>query len=159
MTRIAACLLTIAAASPAVAGTWDLFVTRCLTPMEEIALEQPGDLTADAQFKNDGDTYATYKTAKTGAVLSVSDGRDGRPQWCRVHLDDETGEASAEIANSFLAWSSGVADDQYEEIEGDSERLTLRSTEWREPKLDVSMRMGPNGAGITLEARETDLEG
>jgi len=152
-------LAVVFGASVAQAGAWEEFEQRCLVPMENIDLAQPNDLTPLRKFKNDGDTYSDYGFDDGNHILSVSDGRSGRAHWCTVGVAVERDEPSAEIANKFLAWSGQHGNlGRYEEVASKDGALVLRSTTWREPKIDVKMLLLPSGPGIFLSAEETDLE-
>jgi hypothetical protein len=157
--RVVTLCVAVLAAGGAQAGAWEEFEQRCLVPMENVALGQPTDLRPHRQFKNDGDTYTDYAFEDGNHILSVSDGRAGRAQWCSVGIADETTEPSAEIANKFLAWSSRAdVSQRYAEVASKPGALVLRSLEWREPRMDVTMLLLPSGPGIFLSAEETDLE-
>lgn len=151
--------VVLGSSGAAQAGAWEEFERRCLMPMEDIALAQPGDLTPLSTSKNDGDTYSDYGFEDGPHILSVSDGRSGHAHWCTVGVESEGVEPSAEIANKFLNWSSQLGfEDRYEEVVSQEGALVLRSTTWREPKMDVKMLMLPAGPGIFLSVEETDLE-
>ncbi|MEO0830919.1 MAG: hypothetical protein AAFY03_10730 [Pseudomonadota bacterium] len=158
MTSAAVILLTGFTPNPAIVAAWDAFRTRCLEPQENVVLAQPTDLEPHQSFKNDGDTYSTYLVGTASAVLEVSDGRGGLPQWCSLHWPTRDPE-SFELGGYFLDWADEAAKDRYDVIERPGDAMVLRSTNWREPKLDVSLRTLPGEDGIVLEARETDLEG
>ncbi|RLJ51828.1 hypothetical protein BCF46_2053 [Litoreibacter meonggei] len=142
------------AASGAQAGAWEEFETRCLVPMENVALVQPDDLRHDKKFKNDGDTYSTYRIGDV--KLAISDGRANQPKWCRVTL---RGEQARELMDAGFEWSARAqADERYNLIGEPVLGFVVRSTQWREPKIDVSLSMQMKGGQFTLRVEETDLE-
>jgi len=141
-------------AGVAQAGAWEEFETRCLGPMENVALAHPADHKQHKSFKNDGGTYTTYRI--DGATLAVSDGRMDQAQWCLVQV---RGAEAPVFMDAGLAWSAlAQKSGRYEKIEDRVMGFVLRSTEWREPKIDVSMTMAMKGGQFTLRVLETDLE-
>jgi hypothetical protein len=141
--------------SAAHANAWEEFEQRCLVPMENVSLVLPSDLTPIAQFKNDGDPYNEYDVG-SGVKLWVSYGDAGAPQWCHVILPS----SSPETGRSFLAWSERAVElRRYEELAAPrGDRMILRSTEWREPRMDVRVIVPHHLGGLTLSAMETELE-
>ncbi|KAG1649655.1 High-affinity branched-chain amino acid transport ATP-binding protein LivG [Nymphon striatum] len=131
------------------AGAWEEFEARCLVPMENVSLRQPDSLEAYKNFKNDGDTYSTYKIGK--AKLAISDGRGDAPQWCWIDVDHT--EATG-FSKQALSWGgTAQTGNRYELIEDRVLGYLLRSTTWREPKLEVSLKMRGKGSSFLMHAR------
>ena len=141
--------------SNAQTGTWEEFETLCLTPLEEVTLAQPEDLNAHKNFKNDGDTYSTYKIAS--AKIAISDGRAAQAQWCYISTRPPVSVPFGKQAESWR--EVAIASGRYELIDEYVLGFHLRSTEWREPRIDVTLRMQGKGAYFVMRAEETDLEG
>ncbi|WP_090212919.1 hypothetical protein [Litoreibacter janthinus] len=140
--------------SAALAGAWEEFESLCLLPMENISLAQPTTLEPYQSFKNDGDTYTTYKI--DGAKLAISDGRAGASKWCWIDVGPR---AATRFSESSSSWSeSAQADVRYELIDKRAPGFLLRSTSWREPKLDVTLSMRGKGSNLIMRVEETDLE-
>ncbi len=150
-----AAVLLALLATAAQADAWKEFEARCLTPMEEVSLALPDDLEADGHFKNDGDTYSTYAFAGFG--IAISDGRGDRPHWCFVSTEPAASQVFQERADAWR--SSAIAEETYELIGELDPGFHLRSTEWREPRIDVVLTMGDAGTSFNMRVEETDLEG
>ncbi|NSX54976.1 hypothetical protein [Parasulfitobacter algicola] len=136
------------------AGAWQIFRDNCLFPIESGELVQLTDMTPSASFKNDGDTYSKYNFDNGAYILSISDSG----QWCYLVVTNEKTEASADIANEFLAWSSQLeVIDRYQEIEGEQDALMLVSAFWRTPKMSVTLRFLKTGI-LLRAAEEVDLD-
>ncbi|TKW67844.1 MAG: hypothetical protein DI616_05925 [Paracoccus denitrificans] len=113
------------AAPPVLAGAaWDAFTTHCLHPLEAGRLEQPTDLAAAAHYKNDGDTYSRYALEDGRIELSVSDGRAGRPKWCRLRT---TSSGPDDTAKDFLGWAERQGPGAgYEGIPSSTKQIVMR---------------------------------
>lgn len=161
--------MTICPAS-VTAGAWDQFDRHCLTPLAATTLSQPADLVEMSRYKNDGDTFTNY-ALDNGAVLSVSDGRADYAKWCTLLSETDVALIVTEYENwvahpdpdhayvplqaaDFEVGSSGLAP---VEQTGVTTR-GVRSTDWREPRLDVIMSLPDSGAWVEIFVRDTDLE-
>lgn len=142
------------AATGAQAEVWDQFEQHCLTPLENVSLSQPETLKAHESFKNGDDTYSTYTIGR--AKLAISDGRADFAQWCWVKVDHTQ---AADFSKQALTWGeTAQTDSRYELIEERVLGYLLRSTTWREPKLEVSLTMNGKGSSFLMRVQETDLE-
>lgn len=148
---ISAILIACGAAQ---ADAWEEFDARCLVPMENVALAQPIDLRHDKSFKNDNDNFSSYQI--DGARLAISNGNMGLPQWCWMSVkgDDAPGFQDAAFEWRGRAQASG----RYTLIDKPVLGFVLRSTDWREPKIDVFLTMQMKGSQFILRVTETDLE-
>ncbi|WP_092780140.1 hypothetical protein [Jannaschia pohangensis] len=125
--------------------------------MADFELAAPTDLPLLRSLKNDGNGYSVFDGG--GFEVRVSDRLDaeGRGLFGAAMCSVVTAGEGAETANAFLMWSSRPeAFEMWEEVAGDGTALVLRSTTWREPKMEVSLTMGPES--VRLKAEETDLE-
>lgn len=152
--RHAVILCLMLGATPVQAGAWEEFEARCLVPMENIELAQPTDLTADKNFKNDGDTYSTY--AFEAFTLAISDGRAAQSQWCYVTIAASAGTELIARAQTWRGTHAGS--DRYQVIEDTGSGFHMQSLEWREPRIDVTLSRGGDDDLVTLRVEETDLE-
>ncbi|KIT15331.1 hypothetical protein [Jannaschia aquimarina] len=151
-------MIATASSASAEDATWTAFRTYCLGPMEAVALTHPTDLVALSNQNVFGVT--PYADATLDWTLSVSGSSaetghvSGAPTRCIV----ESRTNSALTANAFLFWTSRPETiSRYETVSAEGTSLTLRSTTWREPRMEVEMTL--SGADeISLTARETDLE-
>ncbi|MGJ8545663.1 MAG: hypothetical protein ACSHWZ_09500 [Sulfitobacter sp.] len=129
------------AAAAAEQTAWDVFVQRCVAPLEQGQLALPEDLTPARNFKNDGDFYSEYEVAGGDVVLAVSEGGGSYTQWCRV-----SGPSDAGLAAAVQAWRAGSGFEQ--EPSGDAQGdVVLRS---ERALLELQL----DGAAVLLRAAE-----
>lgn len=127
--------------------------------MANVALTQPVGLTQTGALKNDDHGLAVYSDDARRFELRISEGlnADGRREDGRAICNVIVEGAGAEVANDLLAWSSQPeAFEMWEDVSDGGPSLILRSTTWREPKMEVWMTLGETR--IILRATETDLE-
>ncbi len=142
------CITCVFFPTIAVADIWQSFESRCLTPLERIVPPDVGGL----QLVSAADGRRRFDVQ--GGTLFVSGNAPDEPTLCMVV---SRSEEPAEIANQFLAWSVLPRNmDRYAEIDLGDGALTLRSVEWREPQLELSLLVLEDS--VKLSARDTDLE-
>ncbi len=129
------------------AGTaWDMFVSRCLEPYENLALaihkgldEQPADQMRDAE--------TVFGPSSEGYLLVLNAAPVEGERTCAVH-----DPSARTLESGYLNWVEQVMQRQlYVPIDG-----MLSSNEWIEPQLQLEARFGESGA--VYEIIETDLE-
>ncbi|MEP5760794.1 MAG: hypothetical protein ABJ327_16090 [Litoreibacter sp.] len=144
-------IFVLASAGVARADVWDEFETRCLATMEAVT---PTDLTG----------------------LSRSEPQDGFDVWMgqegwklRLSLSDEDGNVcilegfdwSGDVSEAASGWATrALAAGKYEPLpEENSQYVSVyRSTNWREPRIEVRVQSSDGELVPQLIVQETDLE-
>ena len=138
--------MTVSANSALAETAWDMFVTRCLDPYENLALaihdgldEQPADQTRDAE--------TIFGPTTEGYLLVLNAAPDEGERACAVHDPSAT-----EPGSDYLEWIDDAMQRQlYVPIDG-----MLSTNEWIEPQLQLEARFGDGG--VVYEVIETELE-
>ena len=149
------------AAGGAVAGAWEEFQSRCLTPMENVRapvvsdLPQPGPVTLGDLVWMPELEGRQYDLPGGGTVMIVTD----EPLTCIVLQTAPTAEDAFEAAER---WAQARRDDRrYEDlaaIEMGKRNFNMGSTDWREPRLDIFGEARDEGRTAVFYVMETDLE-
>ena len=151
-------LALLFAGSSVHAGAWEEFEARCLVPMENVEASDVSGLMSRGK---------TSATAPFGRYYSDADWdfivlTNGEGSWCGVILGDPSERNLANVAPLAEAWiQTGISSERYFELSTSDHRRHFQSTEWREPRIEVSVRVNMNGienGEAVLIAKETDLE-
>lgn len=124
------------------AGTWETFEARCLERFEHVF---PADLRG-LEFAGADEGVEAW----TGAGVTLLRAQPGGPHgaFCEV-----SGVVDAARLETWIAGALTSGD--YSDVSTSDDTRILQSTEWREPRIEVSVsRTTPP----TLRVTETDLE-
>ena len=152
-------LAVVFGASAGQAGAWEEFERRCLVPMEAVTdpiTEGLSPLVAD----QNGTQVAYGWTPNDGAYVFLANTSD---DWQRTmcaltkiqmdRFEDLEAKVGAWVETELSA-SRYVRHDVYL----NNSAITLLSTDWREPKVEVVFDVSGRARVPTMQVRETDLE-
>lgn len=124
------------------AGAWEAFETRCLERFEHVF---PADLRG-LTFAGTLDGVDTWQ----GDGVTLTRAQPGGPHdaFCAIAGGFDAAAVEAWIAKAL---TSGA----YHDVSDNEATLVLQSTEWREPRIEVSVS---RATPPTLRVTETDLE-
>ncbi len=150
--------VAVFAGSAAQAGAWEEFEARCLVPMENVEASDVSGLMSRGKTSETVPFGRYYSDADWDFIVLTS----GDGSWCGVILGDPSERNLANIAPLAEAWiQTGISSERYFELSTSDHRRHFQSTEWREPRIEVSVRVNMNGienGEAVLIAKETDLE-
>ncbi|SDZ05640.1 hypothetical protein SAMN05444004_105207 [Jannaschia faecimaris] len=139
----------------ALADAWSVFEARCLDRMAEVAPPDLNGMTLLGSVPG-----LDIWTAPSGmTVTTTAPGEDAAlscaVSWDRIIPDRQTSGDKAK------AWTSeALRSDSWEDVTGTVSHspITLRSTLWREPRMEVAVSVLEVEGHPRFVARETDLE-
>lgn len=138
--RVLAVLLVLP--SFASAGAWDVFVARCLDPMENLVPPLVEDLERSGGGEN-APSYLLEDGVELVEELAPEDGLSA------CHVVDPSGEAEA----PFDAWiAQSLTDERYVIVDENIWHSHL----WTEPVLQIEKHRDAHG--LTLRILETELD-
>ena len=151
-------VLTCACVSAAHADAWGAFQDRCLGPVEEARFESPTDLvlldTIDDRSEGGVRIYALSDRGK--AIWVSGDGESGT-SFCMI-VGSSVELASLEAANEWADEMVKLGRYAFVPRGYTHDPIRLQSTQWREPKIEVSIQLGYTAEGASLAVKELDLE-
>ena len=144
-------ILVFACAGVASADVWDEFETRCLAMMEDVT---PTDLSGLSHLESqDGfEVWMGKEGWKLRLLLSNEDGN-----VCIIEGFDWS-EAVSQAASNWA--SRALASGKYESLPEENSQCVsvFRSTNWREPRIEVRVQASDGELAPQLIVQETDLE-
>lgn len=151
-----------ATAFGAKAGAWQDFEMRCLTPMEDFAVPVTGDLTEIEDSLGDGVHVSGFDT-EFGLLSIERSSADAEALSCSIMQRDDVSLPEADgFVGDFTHWAGQVLEAGRYVGQGDpvddNAAIVLRSSEWREPVLEVLLSKTTTGNAWKAIVRETDLE-
>ncbi len=149
-------------AQAAEASAWSEFETRCLAPMEDFAAPVIGELAMTGETRKDGRHIFGFET-ESGLLSVERDPASGDALSCSLSQRGGISLPEADgFAGDFTFWAGQVLEaGRYvgqPSPTNEKDAILLRSSEWREPVLEVLLAKGPGDAAWTAIVRETDLE-
>lgn len=133
------------------AGPWEVFQQRCLTPMGQL-----GEPDLSGLIVEDPEPGFLVWQTREGWLIRTANGLDA-PQICML----SGFEWDKAVQDATFGWiGTELEADRFELLEKLSLQspTILRSTQWREPKIEMSYQPFDVELGSYLFVRETDLE-
>lgn len=139
--------------SVAFADAWEVFEQRCLVPMEGKSLEVPRDLSRSVDPLYQDERVHAFDIEELEAVLLMTAENSVDRHFCSL--------VEVEFGNAPQLWAeNALQSGRYEFLlsSNSSDPGVFRSTDWREPKIEVVLYALGNGDGPFFSVSEVHDE-